>query len=135
MKYPTKTFSCSGCGAAGAAGFTDQVDVIVGTLSKGFGAHGGFVACDAALKRLLLSAARTQMFSTALPLPMVAAAHAALDVAQQVRLADQKSAGTELLRWARVKQHCQDHIAGKGSCLMTAEPRHLLLQAVGMPAC
>jgi hypothetical protein len=35
---------------------------------------------------LLLSAARTYMFSTALPLPVVAAAHAALHVAQQVLL-------------------------------------------------
>ena len=36
------------------------------------------------MQALLLSAARTYMFSTALPLPLVAAAHAALDVAQQV---------------------------------------------------
>lgn len=75
---------CSGSGAAGAAGLTDQVDIIIGTLSKGFGAHGGFVACDAPLQRLLLSAARTYMFSTALPLPLVAAAHAALEVSQKV---------------------------------------------------
>ncbi len=60
---------------------------MVGTLSKGFGAHGGFVACNEQLKQLLLNAGRTYMFSTALPAPVVAAAHAAIRVAEQVGLA------------------------------------------------
>ncbi|KAI8474092.1 MAG: pyridoxal phosphate-dependent transferase [Monoraphidium minutum] len=59
------------------------VDVTVGTLSKAAGALGGFAACSAALRRLLLNRGRHVIFSTALPLPVVAAARAALRVSQR----------------------------------------------------
>lgn len=52
----------------------------VGTLSKAVGSQGGFVACSRSMKQLLLSSARGQVYSTALPLPCVAAAAAALRV-------------------------------------------------------
>lgn len=55
-------------------------DVHVGTASKALGALGGFVACDAATARLLRTRARTYVFSTALPVPVVAAIDAALGV-------------------------------------------------------
>ena len=73
----------AGGGAAQVAGAEADVDLAVGTLSKAFGAQGGFVACSALLKRLLVSRARSYIFSTALPLPSVAAALAALRVARQ----------------------------------------------------
>ena len=73
----------AGGGAAQAAGVESDVDLAVGTLSKAFGAQGGFVACSALLKRLLVSRARPYIFSTALPLPSVAAALAALGVARR----------------------------------------------------
>jgi len=73
----------AGGGAAQAAGVEADVDVAVGTLSKAFGAQGGFVACSSLLKRLLVSQARPYIFSTALPLPSVAAALAALSVARR----------------------------------------------------
>ena len=57
-----------------------DVDVSVGTLSKAIGSHGGFVTCSASMKRVLVSVARTAMFSTSLPAPSVAAATAALIV-------------------------------------------------------
>ena len=53
----------------------------VGTLSKAVGALGGFVACSTPVKVLLISRARGQVYSTALPLPVVAAAQAALTAA------------------------------------------------------
>jgi len=68
----------TGGGAVEAAGIEDDVDVHVGTLSKAFGSHGGFVACARRVKSLLASAARAHAFSTALPAPAVAAASAAL---------------------------------------------------------
>ena len=60
---------------------SSDVDVHVGTLSKAFGAHGGFVACSARVRSLLANAGRPFAFSTALPAPAVAAALAALEVA------------------------------------------------------
>jgi 8-amino-7-oxononanoate synthase len=58
-----------------------EIDMHVGTLSKAFGAHGGFVACTAKWKALLLSRARTAIYSTALPMPVVVAAATALRLA------------------------------------------------------
>jgi hypothetical protein len=52
----------------------------VGTLSKAFGALGGFVACSSAFKRLLSNRGRSVVYSTSLPLPVVAAALAAIEV-------------------------------------------------------
>eukprot|EP00887_Chlorella_sp_A99_P001839 scaffold19.g1839.t1 len=45
------------------------VDLHVGTLSKAFGCHGGFVACSRRWKDLLVNRGRGQVFSTALPEP------------------------------------------------------------------
>ena len=66
---------------------SDEVDIHIGTLSKGFGSHGGFVACSRMVKSLLMNKGRSYVFSTALPLPAVAAAQAAIILCQQVRLA------------------------------------------------
>ena len=75
---------CRGAGAAEAFGVADEVDVHIGTLSKAVGAHGGFVACRADVKTLLLNKGRPYVFSTAPPAPVVAAAIAALQVAEEV---------------------------------------------------
>ena len=66
-------------------GVSEEVDVHIGTLSKAVGAHGGFVACSAALKSLLLNKGRPYVFSTALTVPVVAAALAAVRVNEQVQ--------------------------------------------------
>jgi 8-amino-7-oxononanoate synthase len=69
-----------GRGAVAAAGLEDEIDVIVGTLGKALGSYGAFAACDAPMARYLTNAARTFIFSTALPPPVVAGALAALDL-------------------------------------------------------
>ena len=56
-------------------------DVLIGTLGKAFGAHGGFVAGARELRATLVNRARTFIFTTAAPPPVVAAAHAALRLA------------------------------------------------------
>ena len=66
---------------------SDEVDIHIGTLSKGFGSHGGFVACSHMVKSLLMNKGRSYVFSTALPLPAVAAAQAAITLCHQVSLA------------------------------------------------
>jgi len=65
-------------------GVADEVDVHIGTLSKAVGAHGGFVACGADLKSLLLNKGRPYIFSTAMAVPVAAAALAAVRVNEQV---------------------------------------------------
>jgi 8-amino-7-oxononanoate synthase len=69
-----------GRGAVAAAGLEDEIDVIVGTLGKALGSYGAFAACDESMARYLTNAARTFIFSTALPPPVVAGALAALDL-------------------------------------------------------
>lgn len=68
----------------------------VGTLSKAFGALGGFVLGSRSFVDCVVNLARTGLFSTALPLPVVAASLAALDVVE----------GDDTLRerlWSRVR--------------------------------
>ena len=44
-------YGAHGGGLAEASGCCAAVDLHVGTLSKAFGSHGGFVGCSAAMKR------------------------------------------------------------------------------------
>ena len=81
--HGTGALGPGGRGALAEAGLEDQVDVIVGTLGKALGSYGAFVACDHQMTRYLLNAARTFIFSTALPPPSVAGALAALDLLEE----------------------------------------------------
>jgi len=68
-----------GRGSAEAAGVPPgELDVLVGTLGKALGSFGAFVAGPAALRELLVNAARSFIFTCALAPPQVAAARAAL---------------------------------------------------------
>lgn len=64
----------NGRGATELTGTEDRVAVRIGTLSKAVGCLGGFVAGSTTLVELLRNSARTQMFSTALPPAICAAA-------------------------------------------------------------
>ena len=80
--HATGVLGPGGRGAAAAAGLDlrDPAVVRVVTLSKALGAGGGAVCGDAVVRQLLLQRGRALIFSTALPHPTVAAAHAALRV-------------------------------------------------------
>jgi 8-amino-7-oxononanoate synthase len=70
----------TGAGLAEALGVSARVDVHMGTLGKALGAFGAYVAGARRLADLLVSRARTFVFTTALPPPACGAALAALDV-------------------------------------------------------
>ena len=88
-----------GRGAVAEAGVEDDIDVVIGTLSKALGAYGAFVACDQALAQLLVNTARPFIFSTAPPPPAVAGALAALELlAEQPQRAEKLQANGDALR-------------------------------------
>jgi 8-amino-7-oxononanoate synthase len=88
-----------GRGAVAEAGVEDEVDVIVGTLSKALGAHGGFAACDHEMSQLLVNSSRPFIYSTAPPPPAVAGALAALELLmEQPQRVDKLQANADVLR-------------------------------------
>jgi 5-aminolevulinate synthase len=68
----------SGAGVAERDGVAHRIDLIEGTLAKGFGCHGGYLAGDAEVIDWLRSTAPGFIFTTALPPATVAAALAAV---------------------------------------------------------
>ncbi|KAL7146565.1 hypothetical protein ABFS83_06G050200 [Erythranthe nasuta] len=78
------TFVCgkNGGGAAEMFNCEADVDICIGTLSKAAGCHGGFIACSKKWKLLIQSRGRSFIFSTSSPVPVAAAAHAAVNVAK-----------------------------------------------------
>ena len=69
-------------GPAGAGLVTPQhhVDLITGTFSKAIGCYGGYVACAAALKEVLVQKCAGLIYTTALPPMVLGSVKAALDL-------------------------------------------------------
>jgi 8-amino-7-oxononanoate synthase len=82
--HATGCIGPGGRGSVAAAGVTDEVDVIVGTLGKALGGYGAYVCGSRQLMDFLVNSARPFIFSTAPPPASVAAAGAGLEL-----LADQ----------------------------------------------
>ncbi len=78
--HATGVFGATGAGLAEELGISARVDVHMGTLGKALGAFGAYVAGSRRLVDLLVSKARTFVFTTALPPAACGAALAALDV-------------------------------------------------------
>ena len=76
--HATGVLGPEGRGLVAALGLEDEVDVVIGTLSKALGSYGAFACCGPELAELLINRARTLIYSTALPPPTVAAALAGL---------------------------------------------------------
>lgn len=81
--HATGVEGATGAGLVEALGLGDAVTVQMGTLGKALGAAGAFVAGSAALVALLVNRARSLIYTTALPPPVVAAVDAALDVVER----------------------------------------------------
>jgi len=81
--HATGVLGHRGAGLAAALGLTQRVEVHMGTLSKAMGSLGGFVAGDRRLIDFLHNRARSFIYSTALPPPVLGAIAAALDIVTQ----------------------------------------------------
>lgn len=72
-----------GAGLVEALGLGDLVTVQMGTLGKSLGTFGAYIAGSSTLIEYLLNYARTFIYTTALPPPVVAAASAALRIVER----------------------------------------------------
>ena len=78
--HGTLVLGPQGQGTAHALGCAQDVDIHIGTLSKAFGAQGGFVAASHQWVHWLLNAGRAFVYSTAIGLGCVESAQAALEL-------------------------------------------------------
>jgi glycine C-acetyltransferase/8-amino-7-oxononanoate synthase len=78
--HATGTVGPGGRGSVAAAGLSDEIDVVVGTLGKALGSYGAYACASLELTDYLLNTARSFIFSTAPPPPSVAASLAALEL-------------------------------------------------------
>jgi glycine C-acetyltransferase/8-amino-7-oxononanoate synthase len=78
--HATGALGPGGRGSVAAAGLSDEVDVVIGTLGKALGCYGAYVCASRDLTDYLLNTARSFIFSTAPPPPVVAAGLAALEL-------------------------------------------------------
>ena len=73
----------NGRGSVSHFGLDGRVALQIGTLSKGIGALGGYVACSRDVRDFLLQRARPVLFSTSHPPSVVATCIAALDILEE----------------------------------------------------
>lgn len=104
--HATGVFGASGRGIAEVQAVENRVAVRVGTLSKAFGSHGGYVVGQRRLIEWLVNRARPYVFSTAAPAAVAAASLAALNIV--IHEPDRR---TDLLRQAA---ELRDQLANRG---------------------
>jgi 8-amino-7-oxononanoate synthase len=78
--HATGVLGPQGAGLAEAQGLTHRVEVHMGTFSKALGSLGGYVAGDRRLIDYLYNRARSFIYSTAMPPPVLGAIDRALDI-------------------------------------------------------
>src|SRR6266478_393004 len=118
-------YGARGAGIAEREGVMDRVDVIEGTLAKGFGVVGGYIAADAVICDTIRSAAPSFIFTTAMP-PAVAAA-AAQSIAHL-----KKSVAERIAHQLRVDK--TRRALRNGGIPMMSSQSHIIPVVVGDPA-
>ena len=81
--HATGVLGAHGGGLVEALGLQPRVTVQMGTLGKGLGSFGAFVTARRAVIDLLINTARSFIYTTALPPPVVAATLAALEIVRR----------------------------------------------------
>jgi glycine C-acetyltransferase/8-amino-7-oxononanoate synthase len=90
-----------GRGSVAAAGLSDEVDVVMGTLGKALGGYGAYVCGSEQLTEYLVNVSRPFIFSTALPPALAAGALAALElIRERPKRVERLAANAEALRRA-----------------------------------
>src|SRR6266853_1815912 len=113
-----------GAGIAERDGVMDRVDIIEGTLAKGFGVVGGYIAADAVICDAIRSAAPSFIFTTAMP-PAVAAA-AAQSIAHL-----KKSVAERIAHWLQVEK--TRRALRKAGIPMMSSQSHIIPVPIGDP--
>jgi 5-aminolevulinate synthase len=125
-----------GAGIAERDGVMDRIDVVGGTMAKGFGVVGGYIAADAVICDAIRSAAPSFIFTTAMP-PAVAAAaresiaHLKRSVAERIAHRLQVERTRRALRAAGIPlMPSQSHIipVPVGDPVLCREASNLLLE-------
>ncbi|MBU2591266.1 MAG: 8-amino-7-oxononanoate synthase [Nitrospinota bacterium] len=80
--HGTGVFGENGRGVAEHFGVEDKIDIHMGTLSKGIGSLGGFMAGSSELRELIINKGGSFIYTTAPPPPILAASIAAIDIIQ-----------------------------------------------------
>ncbi len=111
-----------GGGIADRDGLMERIDVIEGTLAKGFGVMGGYVAANRAIIDAIRSYAPEFIFTTALPPALCAAARAAVE--------HLKGNGLERQQQQRQAQLTKDILADAGLPVMKTDT-HIVPVMVG----
>jgi len=80
--HATGLYGATGAGLVAEAGLSPRVEIVMGTLSKALGSVGGYIAGSRTLIDWLVNRARSFIYSTALPPGVIAASHAAVQLAR-----------------------------------------------------
>ncbi|MDA3834001.1 MAG: 8-amino-7-oxononanoate synthase [Spirochaetales bacterium] len=81
--HATGLFGKTGSGLVEDCGVTDDVELVMGTFSKGLGSFGAYVAAEQMWIDYLVNRARSFIYSTALPPAVIGASLGALQVVQE----------------------------------------------------
>jgi 5-aminolevulinate synthase len=111
-----------GAGIAERDGVMSEIDIVEGTLAKGFGALGGYIAASKAIVDAVRSHAPAFIFTTALPPPVAAAA---LEAVRIVKTAEPLRARHQL-QVAKTKAALQ-----QAGIPVLANPSHIVPVMIG----
>jgi len=81
--HATGVFGENGGGILEEKGVTDLCDIVMGTFSKALGSFGAYVATSKSIKEYLVNTCRSFIYSTALPVSVIKANIAALEVIEK----------------------------------------------------